>query len=85
MTLDCIIKLLTDQRLDESSSLSPTVQLDFNWTLEMSDRQNDQFASTSNSPVLTWLLHQTWLLQDQFFEINEFPNQALKKSQCVLD
>ena len=51
----------------------------------MSDRQNDQFASTSNSPVLTWLLHQTWLLQDQFFEINEFPNQALKKSQCVLD
>ena len=85
MTLDCIIKLLTDQRLDESSSLSPTVQLDFSWTLEMSDRQNDQFASTSNSPVLTWLLYQTWLLQDQFFEINEFPNQALKKSQCVLD
>ena len=85
MTLDCIIKLLTDQRLDESSSLSPAVQLDFSWTLVMSDRQNDQFASTSNSPVLTWLLHQTWLLQDQFFEINEFPNQALKKSQCVLD
>ena len=85
MTLDCIIKLLTDQRLDESSSLSPTVQLDFSWTLVMPDRQNDQFASTSNSPVLTWLLHQTWLLQDQFFEINEFPNQALKKSQCVLD
>ena len=85
MTLDCIIKLLTDQRLDESSSLSSAVQLDFSWTLVMSDRQNDQFASTSNSPVLTWLLHQTWLLQDQFFEINEFPNQALKKSQCVLD
>ena len=50
MTLDCIIKLLIDQRLDDSSSLSPTIQLDFSWTLEMSHRQNDRFASTSNSP-----------------------------------
>ena len=27
----------------EARSLLPTVQLDFSWTLEMSDRQNDRF------------------------------------------
>ena len=37
-------------------------------------------------PAIPWVQHDmTWLLQDQFFEVNEFPNQALKKSQCVLD
>ena len=39
-------------------SLLPTVHLDFSWTLEMSDRQNDQlarpFQSLSSSPVTTW-------------------------------
>ena len=31
----------------ESRSLLPTVQLDFSWTLEISNRQNDQFARPS--------------------------------------
>ena len=51
----------------ESGSLSPTVQLhfskltlhmDFTWTLEMSDRQNDRFARTSDS--LSSSLDATW-------------------------
>lgn len=35
--------------LSEASILSPTVQLDFTWTLEMSDWQNDWFGSPSGS------------------------------------
>ena len=33
----------------EAKSLIPSVQLDFSWTLKMSDRQNDWFARPSNS------------------------------------
>ena len=35
--------------LSESSSFSRTAQLDFSWFLEMSDQQNDPFASPSDS------------------------------------
>ena len=42
----------------ETSSLSPNVQLDFSWTLEMSDRENDRFARTSGS--LSSSLSATW-------------------------
>ena len=31
----------------EAKILLPTVQLDFSWTLQMSDRQNDQFERPS--------------------------------------
>ena len=31
----------------EATSVSPTAQLDFSWTLQISDRQNDWFARPS--------------------------------------
>ena len=44
--------------LPEASRLSPTVQLDISWTLEMSNRQNNWFTrpseSLSSSPGATW-------------------------------
>ena len=44
------ISLLLQTVLEsEANSLSPTVQLDFSWTLEMSDRQNDLFARPSDT------------------------------------
>ena len=33
----------------EASNLSTNVQLDFSWTLEISDQQNDRFARPTNS------------------------------------
>ena len=33
--------------LSEATSLSPTVQLDFSWTLEISDRQSYRFGRPS--------------------------------------
>ena len=33
----------------EARIFLPTVQLDFSWTLEMSDRQNDRLARPSGS------------------------------------
>ena len=33
----------------KAKSLLQTVQLEFSWTLEMSDRQNDRFARLSDS------------------------------------
>ena len=41
---DKISLLLQTVLESEVRSFLPTVQLDFNWTLEMSDRQNDWFA-----------------------------------------
>ena len=42
----------------EDNSLSPTVQLDFSWTLEISDRQHDRFARPSE--CLSSFLSATW-------------------------
>ena len=43
---DKISLLLQTVLESEVRSFLPTVQLDFNWTLEMSDQQNDWFART---------------------------------------
>ena len=44
-----IILLLQTVLESEARSLLPTDQLDFSWTLEMSDRQNNWFAGPSYS------------------------------------
>ena len=44
------ISLLFQTALEsEATSFLPTDQLDFSWTLKMSDRQNDRFARPSDS------------------------------------
>ena len=49
------ISLLLQTFLEsEARNFLPTFQLDFSWTLKMSNRQNDWFARPSHSPsVLT--------------------------------
>ena len=66
----------------EDRSFSQTVQLDFSWTLEMSDQQIDRFArpseSLSSSPVAT-RHHPEALSRANSFKVDEFSNQPLKK------
>ena len=65
----------------EPSSVSPTVTLDFSWTLGMSDLQNDRFTR----PFTLWRV--PWVppvlaknsITEFFLEMNKFWNKALKK------
>ena len=46
---DKISLLLLTVLESEARSFFPTVQLEFSWTFEMSDRQNDRFARPSDT------------------------------------
>ena len=71
----------------EAGSLSPTVQLDFRWTHEMSDRQNDRFTRPSeslsnslNTMCSSWeLSHRIFFCQSINFKI-----KYCKKFHCHL-
>ena len=39
--------------IDQRLSLSTTIQLEFSWTLQMSDPQNDRFTKPSDSPSIS--------------------------------
>ena len=69
----------------EAKSYSPTVQLDFSWTLEMSDRQNDGFDGLSDSlrSSLTTVCT-SWELYRRICFENKFSNYAFKRFHCPL-
>ena len=63
----------------ETCNLSPTFQLDLSWTLEMSDRQIDRFARTSDS--LSSSLNAIWHHPEEIQTLRHFfrDKQILKE------
>ena len=58
----------------EARSLLPAVQLDFSWTIQMSDRQNDRFTTQGRLMVASVPCDmRKESFEDTFFEMNKFP------------
>ena len=74
--LACFFKAVLES---EPRMFLPTVQLDFSWTLEMSDRQNHRFARTSDS--LSSSMSATWHHPEKIQTLGHFlrDKQILKK------
>ena len=72
--------------LSEASILSPTVQLDFTWTLEMSDWQNDWFGSPSGSlrNSLTTMCTSSELFHREIFGNEKLINDKLGIQKNVI-
>ena len=64
----------------EANCLSPTVQLDFSWSLKISDQQNDWFARPSeymgSSQSAAW--HHLAVVSNQFFPNDSFSKITIK-------
>ena len=66
----------------ETSSYLPTVQLDFSWVLEMSNRQNDRFAWTSDN--LNSSLSGTWHHLEEIQTLGHFiQNKQILKEEPI--
>ena len=64
----------------EARSLLPTAQLDFRWTLDMSDQQTDWFATTSDSLSNSFsTMYTGW----ELFHRKFFADQEVFKSGIV--
>ena len=71
----------------KASRLSPTVQLDFSWTLEISDRQNDRFVRQSESLRQFVECHVYYLStpsQKLFWKSLKFKTKHCKNFKCPL-
>ena len=72
----------------QANCLSPTVQLDFSWTLKLSDQQNDRFArpfgSLSSSPCATWQLPEALSKPILSKWMNFYTNHTQKKLVMIL-